>query len=161
MPGARCTRSLVRKSRKRTSKSSQVRRTVRHSLRDGSTVSFVISPVIGLSCHRHQRDAQASSPARPQRREVRTTRLRRPLHRHSSVDDIASIASRTQQIVTIAKRPSHRAGRREMICPTGGAKYLLRHGWTVESALTAFAKFEFSRNVLSCRQAMPAIRPGW
>ena len=30
----------------------------RHSLRDGFTVSFVLSPVIGPSCHRRQRDAR-------------------------------------------------------------------------------------------------------
>jgi hypothetical protein len=30
----------------------------RHSLRDGFTVSFVLSPVIGPSCHRRQRDAK-------------------------------------------------------------------------------------------------------
>jgi hypothetical protein len=30
----------------------------RHSLRSGFTVSFALSPVIGLSCHRRQRDAK-------------------------------------------------------------------------------------------------------
>jgi hypothetical protein len=34
----------------------------RHSLRDGFTVSFVLSLVTGLFCHHHQRDAKASSP---------------------------------------------------------------------------------------------------
>jgi len=37
----------------------------------------VISPVIGLSCHRHSREACFSRTWR-QRRGARTTRLRRP-----------------------------------------------------------------------------------
>jgi hypothetical protein len=42
------------------------------------TAYFALSPVIGLSCHRRQRDAKASSPTWHQRRDARTTRLRRP-----------------------------------------------------------------------------------
>jgi hypothetical protein len=34
----------------------------RHSLHDGVPVSFVLSPVIGLCCHRRRRDAKAPSP---------------------------------------------------------------------------------------------------
>jgi hypothetical protein len=34
----------------------------RHSPRNGFTVFFVISPVIGLFCHRPRREAPASSP---------------------------------------------------------------------------------------------------
>jgi hypothetical protein len=33
----------------------------RHSLRDGFTVSFVISPVIGLSCHRRLQDHRSQA----------------------------------------------------------------------------------------------------
>jgi len=33
-------------------------KTIRHSLRDGFTVSFVLSPVTWLFCHRHRRDAE-------------------------------------------------------------------------------------------------------
>jgi hypothetical protein len=49
MPGARCTHGFVQR------KHEVVHRftgTFRHSLRNGFTVSFVLSPVIGLSCHR-------------------------------------------------------------------------------------------------------------
>jgi hypothetical protein len=54
-------------------------------------VSFVISPVIGLYCHRHRRDT--SRQLERQRRGVRTTRLRRP-HRVPFVSSTsASIAS--------------------------------------------------------------------
>ena len=56
MPGARCTRSLACKIKKHTS----VVTTGSPELpdtpaRDGFTAYFVISPVIGLSCHRRLR----------------------------------------------------------------------------------------------------------
>jgi hypothetical protein len=38
----------------------QVHRNLRHSLRDGVTVSFVLSPAIGLCCRRHPWEASAS-----------------------------------------------------------------------------------------------------
>jgi len=44
-------RSLVRKKRKHTSKSTAGRRFARHSPRDGFTAYFALSLVIGLSCH--------------------------------------------------------------------------------------------------------------
>ena len=58
--------------------------TIRHSLRDGFTVSFELSPVIGLSCHRrwprcekHRRQLDASVEAsRPHDFAVRQTRSR-------------------------------------------------------------------------------------
>jgi hypothetical protein len=53
MPGARCTRSLARKVKKRTSVVTTG--TPKHSGIPRAmvlTVSFVISPVTGLSCHR-------------------------------------------------------------------------------------------------------------
>src|ERR1700720_300447 len=52
--------------------------TIRHCLRDGFTTYSALSPAIGRSCHRHQRNAQALSPTSRQRRGVKTTRLRRP-----------------------------------------------------------------------------------
>jgi hypothetical protein len=54
MPGARRTRSLVCKGRKHTSshhRYSQIHPASPHAM--VLTVSFVLSPVIGLSCHRH------------------------------------------------------------------------------------------------------------
>jgi hypothetical protein len=60
MPGARCTRSLVRKGRKHTSVVTTV--APEHPAFPHAMVltgSFVISPVIGLSCHRRKRNAQA------------------------------------------------------------------------------------------------------
>jgi hypothetical protein len=56
MPGARCTRSLVCKGRKHTSVVTTVapeHPAFPHAM--VLTVSFVLSPVIGLYCHRHPR----------------------------------------------------------------------------------------------------------
>jgi len=91
------TRSLACKNKTHASKSPQVRRKIRPSLRNGFNSYFVLSLVIGLSCHHPRCDAQASSPSWHQRRDVRTTRLRRPRQRRSSHGTTASIASRTQR----------------------------------------------------------------
>jgi len=83
------------------------------------TVSFALSPVIGLSCHRHRRDAKASSPTRRRRRGVRTTRLRRRLWRHSSRAPPRP-PHPAPTSVTIAKRPSCGTGWREIWMWFGG-----------------------------------------
>jgi hypothetical protein len=72
------------------------------------TVSFALSPVTGLFCHRHWQSLLCQLER--QRRGVRTTRLRRPLQRRSSSAPSASTASRLT-FVTIAKRPSFGTGR--------------------------------------------------
>jgi hypothetical protein len=83
------------------------------------TVSFVISPVTGLCCHRRLADTGVSGPLgltspsarlERQRRGVRTTRLRRPapaplVLRRCRVHRIPHPTS-----VTTAKRPSCEAG---------------------------------------------------
>jgi hypothetical protein len=61
------------------------------------TVSFVLSLVTGLPCHHRQRDAKHRRQLERQRRGVRTTRLRRPLHARSSFCAKASTASHTQR----------------------------------------------------------------
>jgi hypothetical protein len=75
----------------------------RHSPRNGVTTYNVISPVIGLCCHRRRRDT--SRRLERQRRGVRTTRLRRPRNARIVERAFASIASRPA-FVTIASRPS-------------------------------------------------------
>jgi hypothetical protein len=52
------TRSLACKNKKHASKSPQVRRNTRPSLRNGFSSYFVLSLVIGLSCHHPQCDAE-------------------------------------------------------------------------------------------------------
>jgi hypothetical protein len=105
MPGAQRTRSLVCSEKStRVSHHGHAGNT-RHSLRNGFTVSFALSPVIGLCCHR--RLADTSAKLERQRRGVRTTRLRRPQPAPSSEAPSASTASHLT-FVTIAKRPSER-----------------------------------------------------
>jgi hypothetical protein len=64
MPGARRTRSLACENKKHTSVvTTGSAENTRHSrTRMVLTVSFVLSPVIGLFCHRRKRNAQALSP---------------------------------------------------------------------------------------------------
>jgi hypothetical protein len=77
----------------------------RHSLHNGFTVSFVLSPVTGLCCHRHRADTSARLER--QQRGVRTTRLRRPqvcaVRRHAQAC-VHRFPHPTS--VTIAIRPS-------------------------------------------------------
>jgi hypothetical protein len=113
MPDARCTRSLACKIKKHTS-------VVTTGSPDSSgipramvlTVSFVISPVIGLCCHRRQRNYFRQLER--QHRAVRTTRLRRPHQRVSSSALTTSTASRPA-FVTIANRP---------LCGTGPDRFI-------------------------------------
>jgi hypothetical protein len=112
MPGARCARSLACKIKKHTSIVTTVTPDTPGIPRAmGLTVSFVISPVIGLSCHRRQpnyfRRLDASVEASgPHDFAVRVSTVRQPCwHVHR-------IPRST--FVTIAKRPSEEAGRRRL-----------------------------------------------
>ena len=55
MPGARCARSRTCRVVNTCVSHHGHTGNTRHSLRNGFTVSFVLSPAIGLFCHRHQR----------------------------------------------------------------------------------------------------------
>jgi hypothetical protein len=122
---------------------------------NGFTTYFALSPGTGLFCPRHRRDAQASSPTWHQRRDARTTRLRRP-HRKALVSRSACghrIPPPT--FMTIAKCPS--CGGR-----TGGANHtflknrseiFLRAGLDTPSSLKGLGKLIFRRRAL--RRAGP------
>ena len=53
MPDARCTRGLVRNGERMRARAYRLSGGTRHPLRDGFTAYAVLSPVIGLGCHRH------------------------------------------------------------------------------------------------------------
>jgi hypothetical protein len=125
MPGARRTRSLACEIKKHTSVvATGSPRTPGIPCAMVLTVSFVLFPVTGLSCHRRRRyparRTQGADIAIPptwhQRRDARTTRLRRP--RKSSLVCARAIARRARYFrvhriliptsVTIASRPSWR-----------------------------------------------------
>jgi hypothetical protein len=96
------------------------------------TVSFVLSPVIGLSCHRHRCDAKHHHLLDASVEAFRTTRLRRPPQAPSSSAPSASTASRPA-FVTIASRPSGGRDERaiEMILSKAKAEYFSQEGWTL------------------------------
>ena len=108
-PGARCTRDLVCKQTKENAhEHTGSAEAVRPSLRNGFTVSFVLSPVIGFLATVAPKklasrglDASIEAPG-PHDFAVRN-------QSRSSVVAIASIASH-RAFVTIASRPSYRVG---------------------------------------------------
>jgi hypothetical protein len=150
MPGAQCTRSLV---------CSKESTRVRHHRSTGTpgipyamvlTVSFVLSPVIGLVCHRHPRKlgfreldagveasgphdfAVRSSAARP----ARAARVHRIPPRVRDVRN-APLSGGTREPVPL-------------ICPTAPAEYFLRQDWTGQITLIGFNKFTSARRARIC-----------
>ena len=74
MPGAQRARSLACENLKAHEQvHHRSRRFARHSPRDGLTVSFVLSPVIGFSCHRRLADSLLQSLTPASRRQDHTT----------------------------------------------------------------------------------------
>src|SRR5882672_6347175 len=124
------------------------------------TVSFVLSPVIGLFCHRRLTDVRriptrlggctsarldasvgASGPhdfavrcniSRPHAVD-RSQAFRQPALRSRRTQNAAASTASLPASVTIMIRPSGGVGWREfveMICPTGEAKYFCKGDWT-------------------------------
>jgi hypothetical protein len=138
------------------------------------TVSFVLSPVTGLFCHRHPRIKVLSKPGRADLTSAnltpasgrqdhttspsattslvrslcdRSQAFRLALQPHRAQNAAASTASLPAS-VTIAIRPSGGVGWREfveMICPTGEAKYFCKGDWTASIRLIRFNKSLFAR----------------
>ena len=132
MPGARCTRGLVRKRWKEAHTSIQVQR--RQSDIPCAmvlTVSFVLSSATGLSCHRRSREALA-----PQELDA-SVGASGP---HDFAVRIGTLVSRTAastashpNVRDDGQRPSCGTGWRELvalICPTGKVEYFCERGWT-------------------------------
>src|SRR6476620_9709573 len=97
------------------------------------TVTFVLSPVTGLFCHRHLRKLSFANltPASGRQDHTTSPSACAPFVYGAS----ASIASNPAS-VTIAIRPSvgWTAGVLKLICPTGRAEYFsrndrIRHNW--------------------------------
>jgi hypothetical protein len=104
MPGARAHPQPRAQLKKHTSLSHHRYTAInRHSLRDGFTVSFVLSPVIGLFCHRHPAEfPQGLTPA--SRHQDHTTS---PSAQVSPVQQFLLVHRISRPtFVTIAKRPS-------------------------------------------------------
>jgi hypothetical protein len=86
-PGARCTRGLVcQTGKQKRTRAYRFSGDIRPSLRNGFTAYTALSPVTGLSCHRHRRDTSRQLDASvgasgPHGFAVRVRRVR--LARHS------------------------------------------------------------------------------
>ena len=96
------------------------------------TDSSVLSPVIGLVCHRHRRDAKASLPTWHQRRDARTTRLRRPRSAHSSRAP-SRPSHPTPNVRDDREAPLERARDQVgllLFLPKRKAKYFCKQDWT-------------------------------
>ena len=107
------------------------------------TVSFVISPVIGLFCHRHLRcrklDASVEASG-PHDFAVRVSTVRQRCLRVHRIPCPTS--------VTIAKRPSVWDGMArvlKLIWVVGEAKYFSGNDWTTQITLIRFNKFACAR----------------
>jgi len=145
MPGACCTRSLV---------CSVESTRVSHHRCTGTpgipcamvlTVSFVLSPVIGLSCHRHRRDC--FPPTTPASRRQDHTRLRRPRKALSSAAPPASTASRSnvRDDRDTPLKWDRTAADIEVIWVSGERKYFCKGDWTTQITLIHLDKIASKR----------------
>jgi hypothetical protein len=154
MPGARCTRSLACKSRKHASKSPRSHRdhpAFPHAM--VLTVSFVLSPVIGLVCHRHQRNCFHRLDAGVEASGPHDFAVHEKVL--SSAAPSASTASRSAS-VTIAIRPSCGARRRGYRSDLGQQ----RSGIFLEMGLDGANQIDPSQQIPPCARARVARGAG-
>src|SRR5882672_6302258 len=139
------------------------------------TVSFVLSPVIGLFCHRRSADMFLSKPGWADLNSAnltpasgrqdhttspyaatsfvsspfdRSQAFRQPALQPRCAPNAAASTASLPASVTIMIRPSGGVGWREfveMICPTGEAEYFCKGDWTGRITLIRFNKFGFTR----------------
>src|SRR3954454_11764951 len=162
MPGARCTRSLICKRVKAYERCHREVHRFHPAFPHAMvlTVSFGLFPVIGLCCHRRQRDTTRSLDASIEASEPHdfAVRLRAVRQQHISVHRIPFPTS-----VTIAKRPSWWAGmarlmdliweKREGVC-------FCNWDWTGQIRLIRLNKSAFCKKVSRCHPDAPqATRP--
>jgi hypothetical protein len=97
------------------------------------TVSFVLFPVIGLSCHRHLADTSAKLDAGVEASEPHDFAVR--LKRRSSIAPSASIASHPA-LMTLRNAPlwNRTARMSELIWVKREEEYFCGRGWTGKSA---------------------------
>jgi hypothetical protein len=113
------------------------------------TVSFVLSPVTGLCCHRRYADNSAKLDASvgasgPHDFAVRFSIVRPHtfMYRHRRVHRIPHPTS-----VTTAKRPSYERGMAwvlEVFLSAGETNYFFEEDWTTQINLNPLSKFQFT-----------------
>jgi hypothetical protein len=108
------------------------------------TAYFVLSPAIGLVCHRHLADTSAKLDAGVEASgphdfavRVRAIRQRRHLRPPHPIPTFVTMAN--------APPRDRTAGVLEMICPTAKAKYFCKGDWTAIIRLIPFNKLGWSR----------------
>jgi hypothetical protein len=146
MPGARSARGLVCKVEStRVSHHGHAGNT-RHSPRNGFTVSFALSPVTGLVCHRHRQSCFCQLDTSVGASGPHDFAVRKPAP--SSEAPLASTASRLT-FVTIAKRPSERRddGDMRLIWVRREMENFLMWDWTTQITLIRFNKIAFCVNL--------------
>jgi hypothetical protein len=103
------------------------------------TVSFVLSPVTGLFCHRHQRNCSRQldtsvGASGPHDFAVRFSAIRQKRIR------VHRIPPRVRDDREPPLCGTGRAELVEMICPTGKAEYFCKGGWTGKSLICPSGK---------------------
>jgi hypothetical protein len=103
------------------------------------TVSFVLSPVTGLFCHRHQRNCSRQldtsvGASGPHDFAVRFSAIRQKRIR------VHRIPPRVRDDREPPLCGTGRAELVEMICPTGKAEYFCKGGWTGNSVICPSGK---------------------
>jgi hypothetical protein len=137
MPGAQCTRSLVCKGRKHTS--SHHNPAFPHPM--VLTVSFVLSPVIGLFLSPSPANYSADlTPA--SRRQDHTTS---PSAKAPFVNGTISVRRIPPRVRDDRDTPlvGRDGGSSEVICVRREAKYFCKWGWTTQITLIRFNKSRF------------------
>jgi hypothetical protein len=122
------------------------------------TASFVLSPAIGLFCHRRPRKLLPANLTPASRRQDHTTspsasqRLRlwhrqRPPHPAPT-------------FVTMANAPLRdgMAGDKQVICAKHEAEYFFDEDWTGQISLIGLGNFDFARKFFAVRMERSAVR---
>ncbi|SHG52611.1 hypothetical protein SAMN05444169_2885 [Bradyrhizobium erythrophlei] len=148
MPGAQCTRSLVcevvvQNAHEYSQRSH--RKSPGIPARNGFTAYVVLSPAIGLSCHRRLRKSLPANLTPASRRQDHTIlpSARKTL---SSEAPPAATAS-SPAFVTIAIRPSSGVDGWviKVIWGFGKPEYFFKRDWTGRNSLIWFRKLDFRR----------------
>ena len=123
MPGARCTRGLVRNGEWMRARAYRLSGGTRHPLRNGFTAYAVLSPATNSSCHRRRRILRLLNPVGSEQATadlapatgVRTTRFCRTLKRRSSCAPANRSRGSSRPATAVARltplRPPHPAPR--------------------------------------------------
>ena len=157
-PAASCAKWLVQDAHEYSQRSH--RKSPGIPARNGFTAYVVLSPAIGLSCHRRLRKSLPANLTPASRRQDHTI-LPSACKTLSSEAPLASIASNPAS-VTIAIRPSSGVdgGIAKLICNFGKTEYFFARGWTGRNSLIQLRKLGFRRK--SAGRAGGRIKPtGW